>query len=98
MKKIIKATLIIGLVLGSIGALSRVATLLFGDTMLEMMERNLNNLPENYLQYKANLSQATEKTFSNIISIFGNLALILSGGTLGLLSIASYTKKTGGLF
>jgi hypothetical protein len=87
--------LIVGLALGFLGGVSRVLPLFYGDTMLEALKNNPNQMQGNVLLAQEGLRQASARTVSNILTIAGDLLLVFAGGTLGLLAMASGTGKTG---
>ncbi|HET6486590.1 MAG TPA: hypothetical protein VFH83_09240 [Spirochaetia bacterium] len=93
MKTLSKVLLIIGLVLGCLGGLSRIATVALGDTIMATLRGSGAQLQGNYSVAQKGLEQATAKTFSNIASIAGNLLLVLVGGALGLLACAEDTDR-----
>ena len=93
MKTLAKVLIIIGLVLGSLGGLFRVALLFTGEGLLETIEKSADQTDASFLIAKQGLEQASAKTALNIGSIAGSIVLILAGGILGLLAAAADTGK-----
>jgi hypothetical protein len=93
MKTVAKVLLIVGLALGLLGGLSRILPLFYGDTMLQALKGSPTQMQGNVLLAQEGIKQASARTVSNILAISGNLALVLAGGTFGLLALASGTAK-----
>ena len=88
MKNVARAFLVIGLVIGGLGAASRLGTFLLADTLTQIARSNESRMPGNYQERLQGLEKATARTPLNILSIAGTIALVALGGTLGLLSLS----------
>ncbi len=87
-----RVLVIIGLMLGVLGGLSGVLTLVFGDALLQTVKNNESMFQGNASYYTDAVKQATARTMANILLVSGRLLLVLVGGTLGLLAAAADTS------
>jgi hypothetical protein len=89
----VKVILIIGIVLGTIGSLLQIFTVAFGDTILATINKSKSQLPANLAQVQENLKKAADKSFSHVLYIIGDLAVIIAGGVFGLIAASSDSKR-----
>jgi hypothetical protein len=93
MRKLSIVVLIIGLALGTIGGILRFVTLFYGDSMLQALKTSQVELTPTMLQAQESLKKATDKSLSHVLSLVGDLAIIIAGGTLALVAASADTKK-----
>jgi hypothetical protein len=94
MRTMAKVIVIIGLALGVLGGIAAVVTLAFGDSLMETFNRNRAQMTPTLLQAQEGLKKATDRSPAHIAAVVGQLALIIVGGTLGLLALSSDTSRT----
>lgn len=85
--------LIIGLALGVISGLLQIITVAFGDSLMEAVNSNQNQLSTQLLQARESLKKATDKTIPHILTIVGYILTTVAGGAFGFLAASSDTKK-----
>jgi hypothetical protein len=95
MKTAARVILIVGLVLGLLGGIGRLFPIVFADMLRTSVQSNKARLPENLRQAEEALAKATDQSLLHVLEVAGFIVVAAAGGSLGLLSLASDTGKTG---